>query len=172
MRILMEPKPYDLWREDEPSQRVKDLVSAFAENPRLPKMLRQKEILYTIDQGVQDGIFVALLTRPDKSIKTWWRTPIDETARKEPALEVFLPDKANLSELHPNILAPGVLPGLWTGDAVTVADVIEPMSRRRWRRSCGHGQKLGCARKPDGPPRRARSRKMPPTWRSRDKEAR
>ena len=74
---------------------MKDLVSAFAENSRLPKMLRQKEILDTIDQGVQDGIFVALLTRPDKSIKTWWRTPIAETARKEPALEVFLPDKAN-----------------------------------------------------------------------------
>jgi hypothetical protein len=116
--------PYDLWREDEPSRRVKDLVSAFAESPRLPKMLRQKEILDTVDQGVQDGIFVALLTRPDKSIKTWWRTPIDETARKEPPLEVFLPDKATLSELHPSILAPGVLPGLWTGDSVTVADAV------------------------------------------------
>jgi hypothetical protein len=31
--------PYDLWREDEPSRRVKDLVGAFAENPKLPKML-------------------------------------------------------------------------------------------------------------------------------------
>ncbi|MBX6323511.1 MAG: hypothetical protein IRY94_16935, partial [Rhodospirillaceae bacterium] len=116
--------PYDLWREDEPSRRVKDLVSAFAENPKLPKMLRQKEILDTVDQGVQAGIFVASLTRPDKSVKTWWRTPIDEAARREPALEVFLPEKATLSELHPSVLAPGVLPGLWNGDAVTVADVI------------------------------------------------
>ena len=49
--------PYDLWREDEPSRRVKDLVSAFAENPKLPKMLRQKEIIDTVDQGVRDGIF-------------------------------------------------------------------------------------------------------------------
>ena len=116
--------PYDLWREDEPSRRVKDLVSAFAENPKLPKMLRQKEILDTVDQGVQAGIFVASLTRPDKSVKTWWRTPIDEAARREPALEVLLPEKATLSELHPSVLAPGVLPGLWNGDAVTVADVI------------------------------------------------
>ena len=116
--------PYDLWREDEPSRRVKDLVSAFAENPKLPKMLRQKEILDTVDQGVQAGIFVASLTRPDKSVKTWWRTPIDEAARREPALEVFLPEKAALSEVHPSVLAPGVLPGLWNGDAVTVADVI------------------------------------------------
>ena len=116
--------PYDLWRSDEPSRRVKDLVSAFAENPKLPKMLRQKEILDTIDQGVQNGIFVAALSRPDKSVKTYWRTPIDETARKELALEVFLPEKAHLSDLHPSVLAPGVLPGLWTGEAITVADVV------------------------------------------------
>jgi len=116
--------PYDLWREDEPSRRVKDLVSAFAENPKLPKMLRHKEILDTIDQGVQDGIFVASLVRPDKSIKTWWRTPIDEAARAEPALGAFLPEKAALSEIDPKILAPGVLPGLWVGDGITVADAI------------------------------------------------
>jgi hypothetical protein len=116
--------PYDLWRPDEPSRRIKDLVTAFAENSRLPKMLRQKEILDTIDQGVQSGIFVASITRPDKSVKTWWRTQIDETTRKEPALEVFLPEKTTLSELHPSVLAPGILPGLWTGESVTVADVI------------------------------------------------
>jgi hypothetical protein len=123
--------PYDLWRPDEPARRVKDLVSAFAENPKLPKMLRQKEILDTVDQGVQAGMFVASLTRPDKSIKTWWRAPIDESVRKEPALEVFLPDKAVLSELHPNVLVPGVLPGLWTGDSITVADAISYFAGNR-----------------------------------------
>ncbi len=116
--------PYDLWRADEASRRVKDLVSAFAENPKLPKMLRQKEILDTIDRGVQDGIFVASLTRPDKSVKTYWRTLIDETARKESALEVFLPEKARLSDLHPGSLALGALPGLWKGDTITVAEAI------------------------------------------------
>jgi hypothetical protein len=116
--------PYDLWRKDEPSRRVKDLVSAFAENPKLPKMSRQKEILDTVDQGVRDGIFVASLTRPDKSIKTFWRASLDESSRGEPALEVFLPEKATLSELHPGSLTPGVLPGLWKGDTITVADAI------------------------------------------------
>jgi hypothetical protein len=116
--------PYDLWRADEPSRRVKDLVSAFAENPKLPKMLRQKEILDTIEQGVKDGIFVASLTRPDKSIKTYWRAPIDEVSRKEPALEVFLPEKALLTDLDPSALEPGVLPDLWKGDAITVAEVM------------------------------------------------
>jgi hypothetical protein len=116
--------PYDLWREDEPSRRVKDLVSAFAENPKLPKMLRQKEILDTIDNGVRSGIFVAALTRPDKSVKSWWRTPIDEAARSEPALEVFLPEKATLSEIHPSTLAPSVLPNLWSSECITVTDVV------------------------------------------------
>ena len=123
--------PYDLWRADEPARRVKDLVTAFAENPRLPKMLRQKEILDTINQGVQEGLFVASLTRPDKSCKTWWRVPIDEIARKDPGLEVFLPEYAALSELQPNILTPGVLPGLWNGESVTVAEVVTYFSDGR-----------------------------------------
>ncbi len=116
--------PYDLWRADEASRRVKDLVGAFAENPKLPKMLRHKEILDTIDQGVRDGIFVASLARPDKSTRTWWRTPIDEAALTDAALELFLPGKAKLSQLDPNILAPDTLPELWGEEAITLADVI------------------------------------------------
>ena len=92
-----------MWRGDEASRRVKDLVGAFAQNPKLPKMLRQKEILDTLEQGVRDGIFVASLTRPDKSVKTWWRVTIDDAARKEPGLEVFLPEKAALSDLAPTV---------------------------------------------------------------------
>jgi hypothetical protein len=107
--------PYDLWRKDEPSRRVKDLVSAFAENPKLPKMLRHKEILDTVDQGVRDGIFVVSLTRPDKSVKTFWRTPLDDSSRGEPAIEVFLPEKTTLSELHPALLVPGALPDFGRG---------------------------------------------------------
>ena len=117
--------PYDLWREDEPSRRVKDLAGAFAENPKLPKMLRRKEILATINRGVRDGAFVASLTRPDRSVKTWWRVPIDEAVREEPALELFLPENATLSELDPEVLAPNVLPELWSSEPITVADAIE-----------------------------------------------
>ena len=121
---LLPGGPYDLWRADEWSRRVKDLTGAFAENPKLPKMLRRKEIIRTIDQGVREGIFVASLTRPDRSVKTWWRTPVDEPALVEPALELFLPGKATLSELDPNVLAPDVLPGLWSGTHAKVADVV------------------------------------------------
>lgn len=116
--------PYDLWRADEPSRRVKDLAGAFAENPKLPKMLRRKEILDTIERGVRDGIFVASLIRPDKSVITWWRTPIDEAARSELALELFLPAGATLAALDPGVLAPGVLPELWTGESVSAGDVV------------------------------------------------
>ncbi len=115
--------PYDLWRADEASRRVKDIAGAFAENPKLPKMLRRKDILDTIDRGVRDGVFVASLVRPDGSVRTWWRTPIDEQARSEPALELFLPDKATLSALDPQALAPDVLPELWAGDSIAVVDL-------------------------------------------------
>ena len=37
--------PYDLWREGEQSRRVRDLVGAFAQSPKLPKMLRSKGIM-------------------------------------------------------------------------------------------------------------------------------
>ena len=128
---LLPGGPYDLWRDDEPSQRVKDLASAFAEHPRLPKMLRVQEILATIDRGVQDGLFVASLPRPDRSVKTWWRTPVDEAARSEPALELFLPGAATLSDLDPGVLAPGTLPELWAGDSITVANLIDYFSGDR-----------------------------------------
>ena len=53
---MMPGGPYDLWREDENARRVRDLVGAFAQNVRLPKMLRHKEILATIVQGIEAGI--------------------------------------------------------------------------------------------------------------------
>ena len=80
--------PYDLWREGERSRRVRDLVGAFAQSPKLPKMLRSKGIMDTVEGGVQQGIWVARYARPNKTIKTFWRTAIDEPALKEPGLEV------------------------------------------------------------------------------------
>ena len=47
--------PYDLWREGEDSRRVKDLVGAFAQFPKLPKMLRHKEILDNRRTGCSPG---------------------------------------------------------------------------------------------------------------------
>ena len=125
---MMPGGPYDLWLEDEPSRRVKDLVEAFAQFPKLPKMLRQKEILDTVVQGVQEGIWVAQVTRPDRTIRTFWRTPIDETAIQDAGLEVFLPETAALSELAPDLLVHKTLPGLWSSDELAVQEVYDYFS--------------------------------------------
>ena len=65
-------------------------------------------------QGVERGLFVARLTRPDGSARTWWREPVDEEARGDPQLEVVLPAQATLTRLDERLLAPGALPALWT----------------------------------------------------------
>ncbi len=117
--------PYDLWRDDERSRRVKDLVGAFSESAKLPKMLHQKEILDTILQGVLDGIWVARLMRPDRTVKTFWRTRIDEQALRDTALELLLPQYAELSELDPQLLNYQRLPDLWPSDHVSVENVTK-----------------------------------------------
>ena len=117
--------PYDLWREDEQARRVKDLVGAFAQFPKLPKMLRTREILETVVAGVASGIWVARLTRPDRSVRTFWRTGIDESALADPGLELVLPESATLGEVSADLLQPGSLPGLRTSDAITVQDLYD-----------------------------------------------
>ena len=128
---LMPGGPYDLWREEETSRRVKDLVGAFAQFPKLPKMLRRKEILDTVVQGVQEGIWVAQVVRPDRSVKTFWRTPVDEPALKDSGLEVLLPGAAVLTELAPELLEYRRLPGLWSSEEITVEDMTDYFSDGR-----------------------------------------
>ena len=117
--------PYDLWREGERSRRVRDLVGAFAQSPKLPKMLRSKGIMDTVEGGVQQGIWVARYARPDMTTKTFWRTSIDEPALKEPSLEVVLPEFATLSELSSKLLKHQALPGLWSSAAITVQNLYD-----------------------------------------------
>ena len=117
--------PYDLWREGESFRRVSVLAGAFAEFPRLPKMLRQKEVLDTIAQGVLDGIWVARLGRPDGSAKTFWRASVDEVVMRDPSAEVYLPNEVALSEIAPALLAYEKLPDLWTNEQITVQAVTD-----------------------------------------------
>ncbi len=117
--------PYDLWLEEDDSRRVKDLVGAFAQFPRLPKMLRPKEVLDTVVDGVRQGTWVARLVRPDRTSRTFWRTDVDETALQDPALEVLLPEKAELSGIAPDLLVHEKLPGLWPAEEISVQDVFD-----------------------------------------------
>lgn len=116
--------PYDLWREDEDSRRVNDLVNAFARYAKLPKMVNRDAILSTIAQGVLDGIWVAKVTRPDRSERTFWRTPVDDEVLKDPTAELVLPQHATLGEVSHALLAYGSLPGLWESDQITAGDVF------------------------------------------------
>lgn len=122
---LLPGGPYQLWNEDEPSRWVKDLVGAFAQQPRLPKMLNRQAILTTLVEGCREGRFVLRLTRPDRSVRTWWLEEPDEAALREVALEAVLPEKAQLSQLASPLLAEGRLPGLWKTPVIRVGDVYE-----------------------------------------------
>jgi len=118
---LLPDGPYDLWRDDDDARRVTDLAGAFARYPRLPKLLRPKVLLDTVLQGVERGLFVARLARPDGTARTWWREAVDPEARQDSQLEVALPGKCELGALAANLLAPAVLPELWNDGTVTMA---------------------------------------------------
>jgi len=118
---LLPGGPYALWREGETSR----LVGAFAQFPHLPKMLNRRAIVDTLVGGCREGLFVLKLTRPDRSVRTFWRLAVDDEVLKEPGLEVVLPEAATLSEIPASLLPPGQLPGLWTGAELRVKSVYE-----------------------------------------------
>ena len=126
--------PYDLWREGETTRRVRDLVGAFAQFPHLPKMLNAGAILETLVSGCVDGLFVLRLMRPDRSLRTFWRESPDETALKDPGLEVVLPEAAELASLAPSLLVPTALPNLWPGPEVTVETLRAYFGAGAWSR--------------------------------------
>lgn len=122
---LLPEGPYSLWREGDTSRRARDLVSAFAQYPQLPKMLKPSAILDTLVNGCVEGNFVMRVTRPDRTARTFWREPPDEPALRDPTLEVVLPEAATLSDLPPAVLVPGVLPGLWETEQISVGTLLE-----------------------------------------------
>jgi len=125
---LLPDGPYDLWKEGEKGRRVKDLAGAFAQLPHLPKMLKAQAIVETLVDGCAQGTFVLRLMRPDRSFRTWWRSRPDDAAMNDPAMELVLPEAAELAEVSPNLIAPGALPQLWDDDSVSVRDVIDYFS--------------------------------------------
>jgi hypothetical protein len=125
---LLPDGPYNLWRLGETSRRVRDLAGAFAQLPHLPKMLKASAILDTLADGCEKGIFVLQLTRPDGTYRTWWMSRPDENALTDPALELVLPEAGELNEISPGLLAPKRLSGLWSGDEITVKNVLDYFS--------------------------------------------
>jgi hypothetical protein len=109
---------------------MKDLVEAFAQFSQLPKMLNRKAIQDTLLDGCREGLFVFRLPRPDHTYRTFWREVPDEIALRDPALEVVLPEAAQLASLSPSLLMPGILPELWKGDELALRDLYAYFSGR------------------------------------------
>lgn len=125
---LLPNGPYNLWKGGETTRRVKDLAGAFAQLPHLPKMLKSQAILETLVDGCVQGTFVLKLTRPDRTFRTWWRARPDDAALADPALELVLPHAAELGEIPDELLAPLVLPDLWSGDEITAQTALDYFS--------------------------------------------
>lgn len=120
---LLPDGPYALWKAGETSRRVKDLASAFAQHPHLPKMLKAQSIHETLSDGCEQGTFVLKLSRPDGTFRTWWRARPDEAAMNDPAMELVVPQAAELGEVPRDLLALGKLPELWPGDRISAQNV-------------------------------------------------
>jgi hypothetical protein len=122
---LLPDGPYNLWKGGETSRRVKDLAGAFAQLPHLPKMLKSQAIVETLVEGCVQGTFVLKLTRPDRTFRTWWRTRPDAAALNDPAMELVLPEAAELGEIASELLTPKVLPELWPAGEIAAQDVMD-----------------------------------------------
>lgn len=120
---LLPGGPFNLWQAGDKARYVKDLVGAFASTARLPKMLSRQAILDTLLRGCEKGDFVLQATRGDKSVRTFWKSRPDEHALADPSLEVVLSESATLSEIEPDLLAPGQLLELWKADPLKVSDI-------------------------------------------------
>lgn len=121
--------PYDLWREDEEERRVAHITEAFAQQPKLPKMLNPEGIYDTIALGCEQGTFVLKLPRPDGSVRTEWRTRPDDSILHDEALRAVLPKHAELTSLDHSLLSPGELPNLWEEeDSLSIGDLYEYFS--------------------------------------------
>ena len=120
---LLPGGPYDLWREDEPFRRLAELADSFARYSHLPKLLKPEVVRDTVLRGVEDGLFVARLARPDGSVRTFWREKVDPEASGDPGLEAVLPARAQLHRLSEELLAPDRLPKLWSKGQVSLAEL-------------------------------------------------
>lgn len=111
---LILPDSYlELWGEGQTAQRVTSLMESFGQFPRLPRLLRPESLYDTLKRGVQTGILVLRLPRPDGSAQTWWRWLPDEETLHRQELELLPVGTAQLHNLPPALLKPDELPGLW-----------------------------------------------------------
>jgi len=111
---LILPGSYlQLWAAGQASRRVTDLMAAFGQFPRLPRLLRPEALYDTLARGVREGVLVLRLPRADGSARTWWRVPPDDETLHRPELEAQSARSAVLHHVEPELLAPDCVSGLW-----------------------------------------------------------
>ncbi|MCG3212549.1 MAG: hypothetical protein FOGNACKC_06219 [Anaerolineae bacterium] len=111
---LILPGSYlNLWGEGQTTRKVSDLMTAFGQFPRLPRLLRPDAMYDTLQRGVEAGALVLRLPRSDGSVRTWWRIAPDSDTLRHTEMEVQPLPLAELRYLNVELLAPDRLPGLW-----------------------------------------------------------
>jgi len=123
-QALLPDGPYNLWREGEQERPLNWIVGSFAEFAHLPKFLDIEAIRRTMLDGVRDGLFVMRLTRPDRSIRTFWCEEPEAALLRDPTLTVVLSEYAELCDVPAPLLGSGRIRELWKNDSCSVADVI------------------------------------------------
>lgn len=88
-------------------------MAAFAQFPRLPRLLRPESLYDTLKRGVSEGIMVIRAPRPDGSAQTWWRIPPDDEIIRRADIEVQPSSSAILHVIAPDLIQAGKLNGLW-----------------------------------------------------------
>jgi hypothetical protein len=125
-----------LWAEGETARRVVDLMAAFGQFPRLPRLLRPASLYDTLTRGLREGVLVLRLPRADGSARTWWRVVPDYETLHRKELEVQPASLATLHNLEPELLAPERVESLWplssTGSARRAWS-----GRMPWTKRCG-----------------------------------
>ncbi len=112
--LILPGSYFSLWAEGQTSRRVSDIMQAFGQFPRLPRLLRTESLLETLKRGVIAGILVLRLPRPDGSAQTWWRIPPSDDTLLRPEIEILPAKTAELHNLDTELLKPGQLDTLWS----------------------------------------------------------
>lgn len=112
--LILPGSYFSLWAEGQTSRRVSDIMQAFGQFPRLPRLLRTESLLETLKRGVMAGALVLRLPRPDGSAQTWWRIPPSDDTLLRPEIEILPAKTAELHNLDTELLNPGQLDTLWS----------------------------------------------------------
>ena len=102
--LILPGSYFSLWAEGQTSRRVTDIMQAFGQFPRLPRLLRTESLLETLKRGVLAGILVLRLPRPDGSAQTWWRIPPNDDTLLRPEIEILPANSAVLHNLESELL--------------------------------------------------------------------